>query len=52
LWFYNIYGVKKEIKDGNVEKVMYDRANVKIDIPTKSEHFQKIEDYIVDRNKE
>lgn len=44
--------MKKEIKDGNVEKVMYGRTNVKIDIPTKSEHFQTIEDYIIDRNKE
>ena len=44
--------MKKEIEDGNVEKVMYGRTNDKIDIPTKSEHFQKIKDYIVDRNKE
>ena len=49
---YNIYGVKKEIKYGNVEKVIYGLSNVKKDISTKSEYFQKIEDYIIDRNKE
>ena len=52
MWLYDIYGAKKEIKDGNVEKVIYGLSNVKKDIPTKSEHFQKIEDYIIDRNKE
>ena len=44
--------MKKEIKDGNVEKVIYGLSNVKKDISTKSEYFQKIEDYIIDRNKE